>query len=173
MKGSLFGGVIKLSNLNQRCERILSILTHESGYVPLSRLLDKTGISRRSLYYDICKINEWLIEHNIETLEPERGKGILITAENKEKILAEPDEKEYEDYYQFLPDERVKLIICNVIHSGRPVYIEQLIDLCHVSRNTVFGDIKIAVGRLQEYNLELNYESKCGYYIVGDPILFG
>lgn len=159
-----------MSNLNQRCERILSILTHESGYVPLSRLLDKTGISRRSLYYDICKINEWLIEHNIETLEPERGKGILITAENKEKILAELDEKEYEDYYQFLPDERVKLIICNVIHSSRPVYIEQLIDLCHVSRNTVFGDIKIAVGRLQEYNLELNYESKCGYYIVGDPI---
>lgn len=159
-----------MSNLNQRCERILSILTHESGYVPLSRLLDKTGVSRRSLYYDICKINEWLNEHNIEELEPERGKGILITAENKEKILAVLEEKEYEEYYQFLPAERVKLIICNVIHSSQAVYIEQLIDLCHVSRNTVFGDIKIAVGRLQEYNLELNYESKCGYYIAGNPI---
>lgn len=159
-----------MSNLNQRCERILSILTHESGYVPLSRLLDKTGISRRSLYYDICKINEWLNEHNIEELEPERGKGILINAENKEKILAVLEEKEYEEYYQFLPAERVKLIICNVIHSSQAVYIEQLIDLCHVSRNTVFGDIKIAVGRLQEYNLELNYESKCGYYIAGNPI---
>lgn len=159
-----------MSNLNQRCEQILSILTHESGYVSLKRLSEKTGVSRRSIYYDICKINEWLDEHDIEELEPERGKGISITAENKEKILAVLEEKEYEDYYQFLPSERVKLIICNVIHSSEAVYIEQLIDLCHVSRNTVFGDIKIAIRRLKEYSLELNYESKCGYYITGNPI---
>lgn len=170
MKSPLFGGVIKLSNLNQRCEQILSILTHESGYVSLQRLSEKTGVSRRSIYYDICKINEWLDEHNIEGLEPERGKGIFLSAENKEKILSVLEEKEYEDYYQFLPSERVKLIICNVIHSRKAVYIEQLIELCHVSRNTVFGDIKVAVQRLHEYNLELNYESKCGYYISGNPI---
>lgn len=159
-----------MSNLNQRCEQILSILTHESGYVSLRRLSEKTGVSRRSIYYDICKINEWLEEHNIEGLEPERGKGIFLTAENKDKILAVLEEKEYEDYYQFQPSERVKLIICSIIHSRQPVYIDQLIDLCHVSRNTVFGDIKIAVRQLQEYNLELSYESKCGYYVTGNPI---
>lgn len=60
IKSPLFGGVIKLSNLNQRCEQILSILTHERGYVSLRRLSEKTGVSRRSIYYDICKINEWL-----------------------------------------------------------------------------------------------------------------
>ncbi len=49
-----------MSNLNQRCEQILSILTHERGYVSLRRLSEKTGVSRRSIYYDICKINEWL-----------------------------------------------------------------------------------------------------------------
>ncbi len=159
-----------MSNLNQRCGQILSILTHESGYVSLGRLCEKTGVSRRSIYYDICKINEWLDEHEIEGLEPERGKGIFLTAENKERILAVLEEKEYEDYYQFLPSERVKIMICNVIHSSRPVYIEQLIDLCNVSRNTVFGDIKVAVQRLREYNLELAYEAKDGYYITGDPI---
>lgn len=159
-----------MSNLNQRCEKILSILTHEGGYVSLRRLSEKTGVSRRSIYYDICKINEWLDERNIEQLEPERGKGIFISAENKEKILDALEEKEYEDYYQFLPSERVKLIICSVIHSSQAVYIEQLIDLCHVSRNTVFGDIKVAVQRLHEYSLELNYEPKSGYYITGDPI---
>ena len=159
-----------MSNLNQRCEKILSILTHESGYVSLKRLSEKTGVSRRSIYYDICKINEWLEEHDIQELEPERGKGIFISAGDKEKILDALDEKEYEEYYQFLPSERVKLVICSVIHSRRPVYIEQLIDLCHVSRNTVFGDIRVAIQRLHEYSLELNYESKCGYYLTGDPI---
>lgn len=159
-----------MGNLNQRCEQILSILTHENGYVSLHILSEKTRISRRSIYYDICKINEWLGEHNIEELEPERGKGILITADNKEKIMAALEEKEYEKYYQFLPHERVKLIICYIIHSSQAVYIEQLIDLCHVSRNTVFGDIKAAIRQLKEYNLELDYKAKCGYYIIGNPI---
>lgn len=159
-----------MSNLNQRCEQILNILTHENGYVSLRRLSEKTGVSRRSIYYDICKINEWLDEHNIEGLEPERGKGIFITSEEREKIFAALEKKEYDNYYQFTPSERVKLIICNVIQSGKAVYIEQLIDLCHVSRNTVFGDIKIVIQRLHEYNLELNYEARCGYYIKGDAI---
>lgn len=66
-----------MSNLNQRCEKILSILMHESGYVSLKRLSEKTGVSKRSIYYDICKINEWLEEHEIRELEPERGKGIF------------------------------------------------------------------------------------------------
>ena len=49
-----------MSNLNQRCEQILSILTHERGYVSLRRLSEKTGVSRRSIYYDICKMNGWV-----------------------------------------------------------------------------------------------------------------
>ena len=69
--------MVALSNLNQRCEKILSILTHESGYVSLKRLSEKTGVSRRSIYYDICKINEWLEEHDIQELEPERGTKTL------------------------------------------------------------------------------------------------
>ena len=64
-------------------------------------------------------------------------------------------EKEFEEYYQFLPSDRQKIIITYIIQSEEPVYIEQLIDICHVSRNTVFGDIKIVVQLLNEYSLEL------------------
>ena len=61
----------------------------------MKRLSEKTGVSRRSIYYDICKINEWLEEHDIQELEPERGKGIFISAGDKEKILDALDEKDF------------------------------------------------------------------------------
>ena len=46
-----------MSNLNERCEQILEILTKASGHTSLKDLARKTGVSRRSIYYDICTIH--------------------------------------------------------------------------------------------------------------------
>ena len=159
-----------MSNLNERCEQILEILTKASGHTSLKDLARKTGVSRRSIYYDTCNINDWLDEHGLPELTSEHGKGILLTADEKKGISDAMAVKEYEDYYQFLPEERQKILITYIIQSPESVYIEQLIDLLHVSRNTVFSDIKIAVQKLHEYSLELHYENKTGYTIHGYPV---
>lgn len=159
-----------LSNLNERCEQILQILTRAGDYITLKEIANRTGVSRRSIYYDICNINDWLDDHGLKELEAERGRGILLSAAEKEAISAAMGEKEFEEYYQFLPSDRQKIIITYIIQSEEPVYIEQLIDICHVSRNTVFGDIKIVVQLLNEYSLELRYEPKKGYVIFGSPV---
>ena len=159
-----------LSNLNERCEQILQILTRAGDYITLKEIANRTGVSRRSIYYDICNINDWLDDHGLNELEAERGRGILLSAAEKEAISAAMGEKEFEEYYQFLPSDRQKIIITYIIQSEEPVYIEQLIDICHVSRNTVFGDIKIVVQLLNEYSLELRYEPKKGYVIFGSPV---
>ena len=127
-------------------------------------------MSRRSIYYDICNINEWLDEHGLPELAAEHGKGLLLSSEEKEAITEAMASKEYEDYYQFLPEDRQKILVTCIISSWDPVYIEQLIDVLHVSRNTVFSDIKLAVQHLQEYSLDLKYEPKKGYMIEGDPV---
>lgn len=159
-----------MSNLSERCTRILNLLLQENGYTSLQKLADRTGVSRRSIYYDICSLNEWLDLHYLQDLEVVRGKGILIPGEEKEKILAALEEKEEGVLYVFLPSERVDVIICYLIHSQHPVYIEQLTDLLQVSRNTVFGDIKVAIQKLREYDLDLEYKPRTGYEVVGDPI---
>lgn len=159
-----------MSNLSERCMRILNLLLQENGYTSLQKLADKTGVSRRSIYYDICSLNEWLDLHYLQDLEVVRGKGILIPGEDKEKILAALEEKEQGDYYVFLPSERVDVIICYLIHSRQPVYIEQLTELLQVSRNTIFGDIKVAVQKLREYELDLEYRPRTGYEVTGDPV---
>lgn len=156
--------------LNERCKKILKMLLWGNDYIPLQQLITETKVSKRSIYYDVCKINAWLDDYNIPELIIERGKGILIPLNSKSKIEQLLDEEHQEEDYIFLPSERVKTIICYIIYSKSTVYIEQLTECCQVSRNTIFGDLRVVVSYLHEYNLTLEYETKKGYLIVGDTI---
>ena len=156
--------------LSERCKKIIHFLLRENDFVPMQKIAEITGVSKRSSYYDICNINEWLDERGIKELEMERGKGILIPYPDKVKIEALLKENIQEDYYIFLPSERVKIIICYIIYSQAPVYIEQIMEVCQVSRNTVFGDMRIVTQRFHEYGLILKYEPKRGYEVAGDAV---
>jgi transcriptional antiterminator/mannitol/fructose-specific phosphotransferase system IIA component (Ntr-type) len=161
---------VAMAYVNSRCKEILKLLLAADDYIPLQRIAIEAKVSRRSIYYDLCKLNDWLSFYNIPELEVERRKGILIPQEMKKKIESIIANESKEDSYIFSPSERVKIIICYIIHLGNPVYIEQFSDYCQVSRNTIFNDLRIVVNQLQEYNLNLVYESKKGYRIEGDVI---
>ena len=159
-----------MNYINSRCKEILQMLLVGEDYIPLQRIATEQHVSKRSIYYDLCKINEWLTVYHIPELEVVRGKGILIPKEDK-KAIEEVMENSYEENeYVFSPAERMKIIICYVIYMGKPVYIEQLSEYCHVSRNTIFNDLRMVVNQLQSYNLTLEYESKKGYRVAGDEI---
>lgn len=156
--------------MNARCKKILELLLNGEEHIPLQRIEDDTKVSRRSIYYDLCKINEWLSFYHIPEIEVERRKGILIPKDDKKRIEEIVKTKDVKENYVFSPMERVKIIICYIIHLGEPVYIEQLSEFCQVSRNTIFNDLRVVVNQLNKYNLSLKYESKKGYQIEGDVI---
>ena len=159
-----------LNNLGERCNKILRFLLKATDYISMRELADKTNVSRRSVYYDICNINDWLDSHNLPALKILRGKGIFIPPDEKISIDALADEKDDRNEYIFLPSERAKIIACYIIRSKTPVYVEQLMDACLVSRNTIFADIQILIRQLHEYNAKLSYAPKTGYKITGDVI---
>ena len=159
-----------MTALNERCTHILNTLLWGSDYISLQQLIDELNVSRRSIYYDICRINEWLEENLVQEVTIERGKGILIPTEDKQKIKQLLQEETPDMNYYFQPSERVKIIIMRIFYSESPVYINQLMDCCQVSRNTIFGDLRVVVNTLHEYDLNLEYESKEGYQISGDTV---
>lgn len=156
--------------LNARCRKILNLLLRNEDYMPLQQLATETGVSRRSIYYDLCKINEWLADFDIPEIEAARGKGILIDDDVKLRIETVMESGNREESYVFSPTERVRIIICYIIHQGEPVYIEQLTDYCQVSRNTIFNDLKAVTSQLTEYGLSLEYDPRNGYRVEGDLI---
>ena len=54
-----------------------------------------------------------------------RGKGILIPEQEKIAIRALDDDEQGNKDYVFLPSERVKIMVCYIIHSKSPVYVER------------------------------------------------
>ena len=158
--------------INERCRKILTLLLMAEDYISLQQLAEETGVSKRSVYYDLCKVNEWLTEQGISELEVVRGKGILISEKDKNMINEVIDHKEVEESYVFSPSERVKIIYCYILitHLSEAVYIDKIAEYCQVSRNTIFNDMRAVVAQLQEYNLTLVYEKKKGYKISGDVV---
>lgn len=156
--------------MNGRCKEILQMLLESDTYLSQREIAEAMHVSKRSIYYDLCRINEWLEFYHIPELEMARGKGIRIDAESKKRIEACTEEIEKDENYILSPMERVKMIICIIIYSREPVYIEQLMDYCMVSRNTIFNDLRVVVNQLQDYDLTLEYESKKGYRIAGEAV---
>lgn len=159
-----------LYSLDSRCQEILQHLLYTESYMSISNLAKEKNISKRSVYYDLCKINDWLDSHQIDSILIERKKGIYITSEHRQKILELLKNVSNNSMYLFSPMERVKIIICTILKKSSPLFIEDFINLCHVSRNTIISDLKVVIAKLQESNLTLIYENKEGYYIQGDTI---
>ncbi len=113
--------------INARCEKLLNILLSRSDYMAINQLAQALSVSRRTAYYDIYKVNMWLEQAGLSQLKVVREKGVFLAYKERERVqeLLETDTKQ--QVYIYSPDERAKLIICYVIYSQDPVYIEQLI----------------------------------------------
>lgn len=49
-----------LYSLDSRCQDILLYLLYLDEYITIQDLSLEKNISKRSVYYDLCKINDWL-----------------------------------------------------------------------------------------------------------------
>lgn len=156
--------------INARCKQILNFLLSQNKYITTERIAAEMKVSKRTIYYDICKINLCLEQAGLPALEMVREKGLLIPHGEREAIQNMLESDEHEQIYIFSPEERVKIIICCVIYECEAVYLEQLTDCCEVSRNTIFNDLKEVTDCLKQYGLKLEYQPKKGYYLTGDPV---
>lgn len=156
--------------LDTRCQGLLNRLIETSDYISVGDIANEKNVSKRSVYYDLCKINDWLETHKIARIEIERNKGIYMSQVQKEMISHVIVETNDDAGYVFSPMERIRILICRIIYADHAVYIEDLMNDCDVSRNTIFNDLKVVTNKLQEYDLTLSYEARKGYQIQGDTI---
>ena len=46
--------------ISTRCKKILYMVIATDDYVPLQQISEELKLSKRSIYYELCKINDWL-----------------------------------------------------------------------------------------------------------------
>lgn len=156
--------------INARCKRMLNVLLTQSDYISINRIAEVLNISRRTVYYDIEKLNIWLEQAQLSKLEVVHGKGLFLSHREREQIQAMLHQDTKQPIYTFSPEERARIIICYIIYASDPIYLEQLTECVEVSRNTIFTDLKEAAQLLGQYDLTLDYQPKQGYSVNGDVV---
>lgn len=155
--------------MDGRSGALLSMLLEHQDYVTVAELSRKLGVSRRSVYYDLDKINDWLGGNDLPPIQAERLKGIYIPPSRRHDIAVRLESKET-TYSALQIKERTAMIICMLLAQKEPIFIERLSSACGVSRNTIFNDLKGVRERLEGYELCLKFESHVGYTIDGKMI---
>ncbi|GAA0176692.1 BglG family transcription antiterminator [Clostridium sediminicola] len=154
--------------LDSRSKLIMEYLVKKEEYVTIDNIAEFLGESRRRIYYDFIKINKLMEEANLTQIKSKRNKGVKLLKEHKEF---------WKDFvvnyggslnYIFNQDERVAIIICELILYSESKGIDEISEFLGVSRNTIFSDMKIVKKKLAEYKVRLTYNQKNGYVVKGD-----
>lgn len=156
--------------MNQRSAAILNEILKTYPYISVRELADQFNVSRRTIYSDLDKVNDWLKEHYDTELIRVRGKGLYLDHDLKSEILRS-QKFSSETYYEYSQMERRAWIFIYIVGQPKACFLRYFQDLFQVSRNTVIDDIKILKGDLEKIEIELTAEGNMGYNIKGNEIV--
>ncbi|WP_050615511.1 BglG family transcription antiterminator [Bacillus testis] len=154
-------------SLSQRGIAILQKVIQGYSYVSHSELMEQLSISKRTLYYDVEKINDWLQENKLEPLTHKRNIGYTVSEPGKQAIRQKLASLSVAEDYVYSPRERIAIIAIVVLTRESIVTLQTLLDKLHVSRSTMLADIKQAKAELKAFHLHLQYSHETGYFLKG------
>lgn len=156
--------------LNERTQKVINMILKRSSALSIREIAAELEVSTRTIYNELDKASSWLVMKKLPELQVVRGNVQPFSETEKSQFESVMEVDEPQDDYIFTPSERTKIIVCQIISSGKAVYVEDLMNICMVSRNTIFADLQAVISQLYSYQLELGYEKRRGYWIDGDPV---
>ncbi|MGQ5177804.1 BglG family transcription antiterminator [Bacillus halotolerans] len=152
--------------LDQRRSAILHQVLNTTSYVTCGELTEQLKISRRTLYYDIEKINGWLKETGLTPIKRRRSAGFYLEDQTK-KMLTSEMKTLTNSSYEFSPSERQARVILRILTRNRRLLLQNFIDENHVSRNTAIQDMKHIREKLKTFGIILSFTKEKGYFFSG------
>lgn len=150
--------------LKSRQTYILRSLLDADQGISSTLLLQQLDIARRTLYYDVEKINDWLSHHSM-------GR-VIISGQNLRADVFDRDALDRQlkrtTSYFFSVAERRAMGVLYISLSSRAVTISSLMDYFEISKNTALADIKTIREEMEEWGLVLHSTIKMGYQVLGE-----
>ncbi|SDM24397.1 HTH domain-containing protein [Sediminibacillus halophilus] len=72
--------------LDARSKYILNRFVDANGYLSVRSITSSLNISRRTFYYDLKKINNFLQENGLQEIQRQKKSGYYLREEDKQKI---------------------------------------------------------------------------------------
>lgn len=153
--------------LNKRRTAILKHLLHTDAYSPMEELIEKFKVSRRTIYYDVEKINDWLTSQGLDEIDYIRSAGFVLTDRAK-KLIPNKIDVMKAWHYEYTPLERKAWIAIYLSLDERAFFLEDLMDKVQVSRNTLIEDMKTLREELESFGLKLEFNRDQGHVVLGN-----
>ncbi len=150
--------------LKSRQAYILRSLLDTDKGIPSTQFLQSLGIAKRTLYYDVEKINDWLGQFSMGRVAIS---GQQLWAEVADRDALERQLRRNTSYF-FSVSERRAMEILYISLASETVIISRLMDYFEVSKNTALMDIKMIREELDAWGLSLHSAIKVGYQLGGE-----
>ncbi|SHF18024.1 BglG family transcription antiterminator [Alkalibacter saccharofermentans] len=148
---------------------MLNLLSHTYQTLSVDDLSKLIGVSRRSIYYSLNKINEYLTANDLPAIENLRDEGVILPEETKD-FFKNDIQDALDGVYVYTQKERIAIEIMLILTKTRFLSISDFEELFMVSRNTIISDVKELRKMIATFNLTLEYEQGLGYFINGTQI---
>ncbi|WP_088832407.1 BglG family transcription antiterminator [Paenibacillus tyrfis] len=145
---------------------MLAMLQETGDYVSVREIMKKFEISKRTVYYDLQAVNEWLSDRGLAPVEYVRGRGYLLPEESRSRIPSMAQEVEKDDYY-LSPRERKAWVAIQLLTRREPLFMQEITDFLLVSRGTGLSELKQVKKELAAFQLEVVFDKKNGYSVEG------
>lgn len=155
--------------LDYKDSYILNLLLTSNQTLNIKDISKLIGISQRSSYYSMSRINDFLESQGFNKLVNKRSEGIVVDSEIKIKLKNTLSEHLHQ-FYIYTQKERNTIEILLLLCTDEYVNAAYFEDLFNVSRNTITNDIREIRRIISVYNLALEFDSNCGYVIDGSSL---
>ncbi|HEY2419976.1 MAG TPA: HTH domain-containing protein, partial [Neobacillus sp.] len=153
--------------LNQRSTAILSHLVKARTFVSVGELTEKFHISRRTIYYDIEKINDWLKDNHLPMVKHVRSAGFMVEEEAAINVTEKLGTLKTW-HYEYSIKERKAWLVIYLMADENQLFLDDLMAKLRVSRNTTLEDLKGLKVELDRFELTLEFNRLSGYEILGN-----
>ncbi|WP_051271246.1 BglG family transcription antiterminator [Shimazuella kribbensis] len=153
--------------MDERSVHLLAQLVHSHGHVPIEEITNKLHISRRTLYYDIQKANDWLTDKGLEPITNIRSRGLFVPDETKQMVPLLLKDLNTQQYY-FSEKERKNILAVSFLTMSTPLFLKDLIEKIKVSRGTTIHEINKLKEEFASFQLNLHFQRGHGYIVEGE-----
>jgi mannitol operon transcriptional antiterminator len=153
-----------MADIDSRSALILKYLTDLTNPVSAEVIARQVGLTSRAVRYRMPQISAWLEEAGAVLInKPRYGVFVSASRELKNRLHNKVGCSAY-----FSKEERVYLILFQLLSKAEPVIIKQLEVLLSVSRSTIVQDIIKVEEWLEDHGVALMSKPNHGFWVEGD-----
>ncbi len=160
-----------MSELTNRSQRILGILTEMEGYTPIAHIAEQLEVSTRTIIRELKTVEAWLRDRKIRLIS-KPGQGIQLEAEAaglqrvREELRLQSPEGEYS------PRERQAYLLIELLNATEPQKLYCFTSVLNVSEGTISNDLDKIEPIISGWNLRLIRKPGYGIEIEGEEKQF-